>query len=82
MERGKTNFEDLYQFDDLALSKDLQLMFQAIASLNDVDRLIIMLVLDELPYSQIAEILGIKESNLRVKIHRIKHALSNKLNND
>lgn len=34
------------------------------------------MVLDELPYNEIAEISGISEGNLRVKIHRIKQKLT------
>mgnify|MGYP006189421985 CR=1 FL=1 len=37
---------------------------------------IITMVLDELPYNEIAEISGISEGNLRVKIHRIKQKLT------
>ena len=34
------------------------------------------MVMDELPYPEIAEISGIKEGNLRVKIYRIKLKLT------
>jgi len=52
-----------------------QALYQAIGQLNKVDRLIIMMVLDDLDYSEIAEVVGISEGNLRVKIHRIKKSL-------
>ena len=38
-----------------------------------------MMVLDELEYKEIADVVGISESNLRVKIHRIKKNLKEKL---
>lgn len=47
-------------------------LFDAIGSLPEVERLIIMMVLDDLEYEEIARIIGIEETNLRVKIHRIK----------
>ncbi|MEP0986671.1 RNA polymerase sigma factor [Ekhidna sp.] len=50
-------------------------LYRAINQLGKVDRLIIMMVLDELEYEEIAEVMGISESNLRVKIHRIKKRL-------
>lgn len=50
-------------------------LYAAIGRLDHVDRLIIMMVLDELEYEEIARIVGITENNLRVKIHRIKHKL-------
>jgi RNA polymerase sigma-70 factor (ECF subfamily) len=47
-------------------------LMKAIGQLENVDRLIIMMVLDELEYEEIARVMGISENNLRVKIHRIK----------
>ena len=52
-----------------------QSLYTAIGQLGEVDRLIIMMVLDELEYSEIANVMGISEVNLRVKIHRIKKNL-------
>jgi len=50
-------------------------LYQAIGQLKELDRLIIMLVLDELKYAEISEIVGISEANVRVKVHRIKKNL-------
>ncbi|HZY82898.1 MAG TPA: RNA polymerase sigma factor [Cyclobacteriaceae bacterium] len=47
-------------------------LMRSIGQLENVDRLIIMMVLDELEYEEIARVMGISENNLRVKIHRIK----------
>jgi RNA polymerase sigma-70 factor (ECF subfamily) len=44
----------------------------AIGQLENVDRLIIIMILDELEYEEIARVMGISENNLRVKIRRIK----------
>lgn len=54
----------------------IQVLYKAIQQLDEADRLIISMVLQELPYNQIAEAVGIKEGNLRVKIHRIKQQLA------
>lgn len=51
-------------------------LYKCIAQLEENERIIITMVLDELPYSEIAEISGISEGNLRVKIHRIKLKLT------
>ena len=59
-----------------------QELYQAIGQLSKVDRLIIMLVLDELKYAEIAEVMGMSEGNLRVKIHRIKKNLKKLLHHD
>ncbi|MBS1495536.1 MAG: RNA polymerase subunit sigma-24, partial [Bacteroidetes bacterium] len=38
--------------------------------------LIISMVLEEIPYDEIAKTVNISEGNLRVKIHRIKQELT------
>ena len=52
------------------------LLYKCIAQLEEAERLIISMVLDEVPYAEIAEVSGVSEGNLRVKIHRIKHKLT------
>lgn len=56
--------------------EQVDLLYKCIAQLNETERIIISMVLDELPYSEIAEISGVSEGNLRVKIHRIKNKLT------
>ena len=51
-------------------------LYKCIAELEENERLLITMVMDEIPYPEIAEISGISEGNLRVKIHRIKHKLT------
>lgn len=57
-------------------NEQVALLYKSISQLEENDRLIITMVLDELPYHEIAEISGISEGNLRVKIHRIKLKLT------
>ncbi|WP_313566637.1 sigma-70 family RNA polymerase sigma factor [Empedobacter sp.] len=40
--------------------------------LNDVERALVLLFLEDLPYKDIAETLGISEVNARVKMNRVK----------
>ncbi len=56
--------------------EQVALLYKCISQLEENERIIITLVLDEVPYPEIAEISGISEGNLRVKIHRIKHKLT------
>jgi RNA polymerase sigma-70 factor (ECF subfamily) len=51
-------------------------LYKCISKLEENERIIITMVLDEVPYPEIAEISGISEGNLRVKIHRIKVKLT------
>ena len=57
-----------------------QLMY-AIKQLNETDRALITLYLDELSYAEIAAIIGISENNVGVKINRIKNKLYEILSN-
>lgn len=52
----------------------------AIDSLNKFDRALMLLYLDEKSYKEMAEIMGITESNIGVKINRIKNKLKTMLN--
>lgn len=56
-------------------SKEINRLYESISQLKENERIIITLVLEEKPYEEIAEITGITENNLRVKIHRIKKEL-------
>lgn len=56
--------------------QEVQVLYKCISRLAETDRLIITLVLEDNPYDEIADITGITENNLRVKIHRIKKQLS------
>lgn len=59
----------------------LQLLKEAINQLKSSDKALILLVLEELTYKQIAEITGLSISNIGVKINRIKSKLKNYLEN-
>ncbi len=61
---------------------NIQKLYKAIGQLKEIDRLIIMMVLENQDYDNISEIIGIKPTNVRVKIHRIKKRLETILKND
>jgi len=50
----------------------LKKMYACIQLLDEVSRTIVLMMLDGVEYSEIADITGIKEETLRVRIHRIK----------
>lgn len=54
-------------------------LYTAIRQLPKEDVALVLLYLDELSYSQIAEVLGISESNVGVKLNRAKRALGEML---
>jgi len=59
-------------------SKNDQLahLYEAIAQLNDLEKALITLFLEDLSYEQIAAVMGISESNVGVMLHRTKKKLS------
>jgi len=60
------------------IEKDIQLLYQYISELQEVERIIISLELEDMNQKEIAEIVGLSEGNVRVKIHRIKEKLTQK----
>ena len=72
--------EDLIVFEgnpeaDTDTESNLKLLFNFINSLKEIDRSIMLLYLDDRSYKEIAEIIGITESNVATKINRIKDKL-------
>ena len=56
-------------------------LYQAINKLSNIDKAIITLYLDEFSYKEIAEIMGISETNTGVKINRIKSLILKSIEN-
>ena len=55
--------------------QQISLLYKVIKLLPDVERAIVMMYLDDEPYKEIAETLGITEVNARVKMNRLKKTL-------
>jgi len=53
----------------------LKLMYDAIRYLSEVEKALVMLYLDDKPYEEMEDILGINQNNLRVKMNRIREKL-------
>jgi len=66
-------------YDD---TKDEQLkaLYNGIRELNDIEKALIFLYLEDKPYKEIAKTLGISEVNARVKMNRTKDKLRKILN--
>ena len=65
-----------HQIDDR-----LTWLYEEIASLNEIDRSLTLLLLDGFSHKEMSKILGISETNIGVKIHRIKKQLIAKSKN-
>jgi RNA polymerase sigma factor (sigma-70 family) len=67
------------EYDD-TVEQQLKLMYSAVKELNDIDKALVFLYLEDKNYSEISETLGITEVNARVKMNRVKKKLKKILN--
>jgi RNA polymerase sigma-70 factor (ECF subfamily) len=61
-----------------SLEPQIQFLYKCIAELPETERIIISLELEDVRQTEIAKIVGLSETNTRVKIHRIKEKLTQK----
>jgi len=66
--------------EKIFMNESLQLLINAIYNLDEVDKSIMLLYLEEKSYDEIAEIIGISKSNVGVRINRAKEILKQNLN--
>ena len=66
-------------YDDTE-EQQLKALYKAIHTLNDIEKALIFLYLEDKPYKEISETLGISSVNARVKMNRTKEKLKNILN--
>jgi len=55
--------------------ENVQRLQWAIKQLSEIDRAMIMMALEEIPYEEIAETIGISQNNVRVRMNRIREKL-------
>jgi RNA polymerase sigma-70 factor, ECF subfamily len=55
--------------------EEVQRLQWAIRQLSEVERAMIMMALEEVPYDEIAETIGITQNNVRVRMNRIREKL-------
>ncbi|MCD6011669.1 MAG: sigma-70 family polymerase sigma factor [Flavipsychrobacter sp.] len=63
-------------------AKQYHALYHCIYQLGESDRSVVLLYLEDLPYKEIAEITGLNENNIAVKMTRIKTKLFNCLKKD
>ncbi len=72
------NVRHILQESSIHIDERLIWLYEEIYSLDEIDRSIALLLLDDYSYKEMAGILGITESNVGVKINRIKKYLISK----
>lgn len=80
--RSTTAYFDAARLPDVPLpptngpdADDLDQLYRAINRLSDVDKAFVLLYLEERTYEEMADILGITQNNVRVKMHRVQEKL-------
>ena len=69
------NVQHLLQDNRPEMDERLDWLYEEIHQLDEIDRSVALLLLDGFSYRQMAAMLGISESNVGVKINRIKQRL-------
>ncbi len=75
------NLKELeYQDYDGEYDKQIDRLYKAIHNLNDIEKALALLYLEDKSYKEISKTLGISEINARVKMNRTKSKLKKLLN--
>lgn len=78
---GRQSFDDVKQIlyeNEQQKDERLVWLYEEIKRLDEIDRSLCLMMLDGFSYREMSDILGISESNVGVKIHRIKKHLVDK----
>lgn len=74
------NFQLAVEEYDHETEEQIKLLYQAIANLSGIEKSIVLLYLENKEYEEIAEITGITQNYVRVKMNRIKKKLKKYMN--
>lgn len=77
LEERHFNISDSYSDDH---EENLETLHRCIRQLTEIERAMIMMALDEVPYEEIAETIGITQNNVRVRMNRIREKLRKMMN--
>ena len=67
------NISEQYSGDDG--EENAQKLQWAIRQLSEIERAMVMMALEEIPYDEIAETIGITQNNVRVRMNRVREKL-------
>jgi RNA polymerase sigma factor (sigma-70 family) len=68
-------------YEAVESKSDIQQLYQFISELDELNRALILLYLDNHSYREISDILGISETNVASKVNRIKKKLKQEFSN-
>ncbi|MFD1165612.1 RNA polymerase sigma factor [Sphingobacterium daejeonense] len=73
--------DNLVEVNEETFDEEIKMLYHYISEFPELDRIIISLELEGIKQSEISKIVGLSDSNVRVKIHRIKEKLTQKFKN-
>jgi RNA polymerase sigma-70 factor (ECF subfamily) len=74
------DIESVNPYEQQERNENHQKLINALHYLNEIDRSIMLLYMEEYTYEEIAKIVGMSSSNIGVKIHRLKSQLQQQFN--
>lgn len=72
--------EPIHPSNEKTISENEERLFWALRKLNDAEKAVISLYLEDFSYREIAAITGLSENNIGVRLNRIKNKLKEILN--
>jgi RNA polymerase sigma-70 factor, ECF subfamily len=84
----RTNIDEAILPDDTSTEaaeeteRDINRMYESINQLLPIEKTLVSLYLEDLSTTEMADIVGISEANVRVKVHRIKKRLKEMMERD
>lgn len=70
-------YQEEYNYEE---EEHIKLLYKAVQQLNDIEKALVFLYLEDKDYTEISETLGITEVNARVKMNRVKTKLKQIIN--
>ncbi len=80
VEHQHLQYEDNYY--DTTVEEEIKMLHKAISKLSGIEKSIVLLYLEEKKHEEIAEIVGITQNYVRVKMNRIKSRLKKIMEED
>jgi len=74
-ELERHNIQAIHEEYDDSYEENIKLLYQAVSKLTGIEKSITLLYLEDKKYEEIAEIVGITQNYVRVKMNRIKAKL-------
>ena len=72
--------DDCNIYNNIENAERIKKLYSCIAQLNEADKLLVLLFLEDLPYKIMSDITGFTENHVAVKLNRVKKKLFNCLN--